>query len=126
MPNSLTDFLKDYWGLIAGILGTLLLLMYKTNKGDPLLKVVQKKGQDLADKINKARESEEERAAAEAARHEKAISDIKKKYDDVKENLNVIQVAEAERILELYKQDPQKLAEELSVLTGAKIIMPKD
>ena len=126
MWQSILLFLKKYWALFAGAAGALLLLAFKSNKADPLPKVIRKSGDKLVDEIEAARQKEAQRILEEEERHKQAVEQIKKKYDGIRGDLNVLQEAEAQRLLEVYKKDPGKLAEELSRLTGAKIILPED
>ena len=86
----------------------------------------RKSGKTLSDDTDKARAEEEARRQAEAKRHAAELEAIKKKYEEARSKLNAAEQAEADRIVKEHGSDPVALAQELSKVTGFKIIMPKD
>ena len=126
MLKKAQDFVKKFWGLILGAGAFVLYLVLRKKTTNDTSTAVRSAGDNFADNSQAARDRERQRADAEAERHRRATEEIVQKYKNEREKLNVEVQAEADQIVKKYGMQPVKLAEELSKVTGFKIIMPKD
>lgn len=127
MLSRLKTFFKRFWGLIVGlgIALTYFFLKYK-KKSDDLAVGIRDSGKQLAEDVDEIRQGERAALENEAQHHVEKMDAIKKKYQEERDKLDAETVAEADRIIQQHGDDPMALAEELSRVTGFKIITPKD
>lgn len=124
---AIKNFFKKYWGFLVGGLALFTYFAWgKRSKVDNLASHVRQVGNDLSNAVDSARDKEKTAAAEENKQHEKNAEEIKNKYEQKKDQLDEETRVEAERLFEEHKDDPEKLAEELSRVTGFRIILPKD
>jgi acyl-CoA reductase-like NAD-dependent aldehyde dehydrogenase len=129
MPTLLQvkKFFKKFWGLLAGLgLAIVYLLVKYKKKPEDVAAGVRESGKQLINDVEAARAAERDAADAEAVRHAAQMEAIKQKYDQERDRLDAATTAEAERIFKEYGDDPVALAEELSIATGFKVVLPKD
>lgn len=127
MLKKVKEFFKKFWGFFAAA-GAFIAayLVFRKKTPDDSGPAVRGAGDSFADNSQAARDKERMLADAEAERHRRAYEEIVKKYNSEREKLDASAKAEADQIVKQYGTQPEKLAEELSKVTGFKIIMPKD
>lgn len=127
MLKQIKEFFKKFWGLFLAA-GAFLVYIFWKNKpqNDNLGSEIRASGKQYADAVDAVREGEQSSLDAEAARAAAEAAEIKKKYEEKRNQLDAATQAEADGIIEKHGNDPVALAEKLSKATGFKIIMPKE
>jgi len=87
---------------------------------------IRNSGKQFADDVNTVRQNEQQSQAHEAQVHKEKTEAIKKKYEAEKEKLDEETKDKAEKLFESYKNDPKALSEELSKVTGFRVVLPED
>jgi hypothetical protein len=128
MFNKVKEFFKKFWGLFlaAGAFLVYIFWKYKPQNSGELASDVRSTGDQFADAVDTVRAGEQAALDAEAKRHADEAAEIKRKYEEKRDQLDTATKVEADKIVEKYGNDPVALAEKLSEATGFKIIMPKD
>ena len=122
-----TEFFKKFWMFFAALGGLATYLIIKNKKStDNLPSEIRSFGDKFANDVNVIRKNEQDAAAKEEKEHQEKTAAIKKKYDAEKEKLDENTKAAAEKIFEQHKDNPEALAQELSKVTGFKVILPQD
>lgn len=93
---------------------------------DSLADDIKTSGNQFANDVEVARQNEQRDFAHESQVHKEKTEAIKKKYEAEKEKLDEETKDKAEKLFKLHKNDPQALAEELSKVTGFRVILPED
>lgn len=121
------SFFKKYWGILVGVFALVAYLLWKKKpEPDNTAAQIRQSGKDLSRDIDNIREGEKAAVDAEIQLHQQNSEEIKSKYEEKKDQLEDDVKAEAEQLFIEHKDDPEKLAEELSRVTGFRIILPKD
>jgi Skp family chaperone for outer membrane proteins len=121
-------FIKKYWQVFFGaalvVIGYIVFNKRETSFADRL-KAIQEQHDAEIKKINDARL--EERAAHEknVKEMQDTMAEIQKQYDIAKLELDSKKRAEIRRIVEKYQDDPAGLANELSAITGFRVVLPE-
>jgi hypothetical protein len=129
MIKSIKDFIKKYWMIFLGFFGGFgaFFLLSSEKKEKPVTaKGVRGSGKQLSDDVDGAISSQNQQTAEEIKKHQAAMQALNEKYEALKQKLNDAEQAECDRILKDTKKNPLALAEELSKITGAKIILPEE
>ena len=127
MMMSIKGFFKKFWALFAALGAFAVYLIVRNKKpADSLPSEIRSSNDQLADDVDSVRKNEQAALAAEAAEHAEKSEAIKKKYEAEKDKLDAATQAHAEKIFEQHKDDPEALAEELSRVTGFRVILPKE
>jgi len=121
-------FLRQYGAYILAFAGGLVGFLLLRGDRNSLLKQLQDIREaheiELA-KINAAREEERKRNKEALEKLQKTLSDIQRQYDEAKIELDKKKKKEIEDLVARYGDDPNVLAEKLSVATGFKVILPE-
>jgi hypothetical protein len=125
--TGIKKFIKKYWGILVGSLALVLYFFWKKKPDtDTLPSDIIQSGKQLSHDVDTARDTERTALDEEDKQHSKKTEEIKIKYEEKKDQLDAATKAEAERLFVEYKDDPEGLAEELSIVTGFRVVIPKD
>ncbi len=125
--GSIKKFFKRFWAVFAALGGFLIYLLVNRKKPSTDLPAEIRSSTDqFANDVNSVRSTEKTDLEAEAKKHAEKTAEIKKKYEDAKEDLDAATQRHAEEIFEQHKDDPNALAEELSRVTGFRVVFPKE
>jgi len=125
--NRVTEFFKKFWMFFVALGGLATYFIIKNKKPiDSLPTEIRSSGDKFADDLDTIRKNEQSSLEKEKKEHQEKAEAIKKKYDAEKEKLDENTKAAAEKIFEQHKDDPEALAQELSRVTGFKVVLPQD
>jgi septal ring factor EnvC (AmiA/AmiB activator) len=120
---------KKYWSYVAVVLLFIVLFIVMKQKDVNLLQQIKQISdgyEDQIKKINAARELERKQLEENQRKLEEKLALINKQYEERMIELDNKKKAEVERLVKKYKNDPEKLAVEISKSTGFSIVMPED
>lgn len=124
---AIKKFFKKYWAIFAGGIAIVAYFFWKKKPDSgELAPAVRQSGKQLAQDIDAVRQNEQVAVDNEIKVHQQNSEEIKSKYEEKKNQLDEETKEEADRLFEEHKDNPEKLAEELSKVTGFRIILPKD
>lgn len=125
--NKIKTFFQKFWLFFIAFGGVVTYFFINRKKPiDNLADEVKASGDQFANDVDTVRQNEQRDLAQESQAHKERTEAIKKKYEAEKEKLDEETKDKAEKLFELHKDDPQALAEELSKVTGFRVILPED
>lgn len=120
-------FIKKYWALFALVIGVVVGIVFFRQRGSSFvddLKKIQEAHEDELKRIDEARMLERQQHEENLKRLNDTLVAVQKQYDEAKRDLDAKKKAEIEKLVKKHGDDPEKLAKELSALTGFTVIMP--
>jgi hypothetical protein len=120
--------LKKNWKILILILTAIFaVFLFRRRETDfaNQLKKIHFDHQEQLNQINKEREKERKRLEENELRLKKILSEIQAQYESSKKDLTEKKKAEVQTIIKKYGDQPNELAEQLSAVTGFKIILPE-
>ncbi len=125
--SKIKEFFRKFWLFFVAFGGVVAYFIVNRKKPiDNLPDDIRNSGKQFADDVDVVRRNEQQSLAHEAELHKEKTEAIKKKYEAEKEKLDEETKDKAEKLFESYKNDPKALAEELSKVTGFRVILPED
>ena len=122
-------WIKKHWRLIVLVLSALAaVVLFRRNIVDfveDYRKIQQIHSEELQE-IERARQEEKTRLEANRLRLEQTLKTIQDQYDAEQLELDAKKKKEIKTIVEKHGDDPEALAEELSRVTGFRVIMPQE
>jgi len=129
MLEKIKNFFKNSWGYIVagiGLIFGLTLFRKKVDHYENIVQKLQESHQKELDEIKKARDEERKKYEENEKKFQERMAAIEKEYDTAKKELDEKKRKEIEGIVKSYGNQPDKLAQRLTDVTGFKIILPED
>jgi hypothetical protein len=127
--KKLFSYAQKYWKITALVaLVVFSYIFFRRNKVDydARIKGIQERHQEQIARIETARLEERERYEESERRLKIVLADIQKKYKDAMLELDKKKKQEIAVIVKTHGNDPVKMSEELSSLTGIKVKLPEE
>jgi len=122
-------YAKKYWQIAALVaLVVFSYIFFRRSSADfsDRISAIEKKHQEQLAKIEAAREEERKRHEEAERRLKEVLADIQKKYDEAMLKLDKKKKDEIARIVKENGNDPVKMSDELSAVTGIKVKLPEE
>jgi len=128
--KNVKEFLKKSWVwllLLPTAILTFVVLFWKNGKDlFKLLLASRESSQQEIEEVKKAREKELEEQRKNKEKIDKMLSQLREKHEKEDKQFDENKKKQIEETVEACGNDPLKLAEELSKLTGFKVILPPE
>lgn len=128
--KNLKNFLKKSWGwfllIPAGILGLVVLFWKNSKKLFDLVVSVRQSGQQEVDDVKSAREKELEEQRKNREKIDKMLEQLRIRQEKERKEFDENKKKQVAAVVEACGNDPYKLADELSRVTGFKVILPPE